>query len=156
MSLRQMSDGHVLTIQSAEGHMIELSVQEGLAVLSLSDEAVGGSGLQSAGARLGGGIVNSSRLEEGVFTTIVSGVENRYFSHFPYAHIGHRLCCWCWPHATELLTVSEWNYIGRAATSHLHPANILSSTSAAVWKNREWIWRGRKTELCRVYQWPSH
>ena len=65
MSLRQMSDGHVLTILSAEGHMITLGVRSGRAVLSLS----GRSGLMSE-AR--GGVLNGSALEEGVVTSIVS------------------------------------------------------------------------------------
>lgn len=66
MSLRQMRDGHVLTIRSAEGHMITLGVRSGRAVLSLS----GGSGLMREEAR--GGILNGSLLEERVFTSIVS------------------------------------------------------------------------------------
>lgn len=69
MLLRQMSDGHVVTVQSAEGHMITLSVQNGRAVLSLS-EALGGNNMTMNGA--GGGVINGSVLEEGVFTPTVS------------------------------------------------------------------------------------
>lgn len=70
MSLRQTSDGHVLTIQSAEGHMIRLSIQSGRAVLLLSD-AVEGSGL-GLPTSAQGGVATSPVLEEGIFTPIVS------------------------------------------------------------------------------------
>lgn len=64
MSLRQMSDGHVLTIRSAEGHTIEFGVRNGRAVLSLV--ATGSASPMESGQ------VDSAVLEEGVFTPVVS------------------------------------------------------------------------------------
>ena len=68
MDLRQVNDGHVLTIRSILGHMIRLTVQGGRAVLELS-ETVGGSGSDASG---GGGTINGTVLQEGVFTPVVS------------------------------------------------------------------------------------
>lgn len=72
MSLRQMSDGHVMTLTSVEGHMIRLIVRNGQAVLSLS-EPVGGSG---SGIGLGLPVEPSELagpdLIEGEFTSVVS------------------------------------------------------------------------------------
>lgn len=44
MTLRQMSDGHVMTLRSVEGHVIRLSVRDGQLVLSLSEPVLFGSG----------------------------------------------------------------------------------------------------------------
>ncbi|ORU94842.1 MAG: hypothetical protein A6F71_09775 [Cycloclasticus sp. symbiont of Poecilosclerida sp. M] len=71
MDLRQVNDGHVLTIRSIQGHMIRLTVQGGRVVLELS-EAVEGSGLALNGSDTGGGgVVNGAALQEGVFTPVV-------------------------------------------------------------------------------------
>lgn len=76
MDLRQVDDGHVLTMRSIQGHVIRLTVQGGRVVLELS-EAVGGSGLamngsDSGGGGGGGGVINGAMLQEGVFTSVVS------------------------------------------------------------------------------------
>lgn len=70
MQLRQMDDGHVMTLQSVEGHMIRLSVQSGRAVLMLSSESIEGSG--GGQLFLDGGTVIGPLLEDGVFEFIVS------------------------------------------------------------------------------------
>ena len=61
ISLRQMSDGHVMTVRSAEDHVIRLEIRQGRAVLSL---------------RLGAEEtdVQGPLLEEGVFVPVVSMV----------------------------------------------------------------------------------
>lgn len=72
MQLRQMDDGHVMTLQSVEGHMIRLSVRSGRVVLMLSSKSIEGSGsgqLSLDGAR---GTVIGPLLEDGVFEFIVS------------------------------------------------------------------------------------
>lgn len=58
LTLRQMGDGHVMSIGSIEGHMIRLFVSNGTAVMALSGLE---SGEQAAGAT----------LDEGVFVDVV-------------------------------------------------------------------------------------
>ena len=73
MSLRQLSDGHVMTLRSAEGHVIRLSVRDGRVVLSLREPVRIGSG--GGLDQLMGGEeveVEGPVLEEGEFTPVVS------------------------------------------------------------------------------------
>lgn len=68
MSLRQMGDGHVITIGTMDGHMISLYIRNGEAVLFL-----GQSGGDST-SELSGGM-----LEEGVFTPVVNSIVRFFF-----------------------------------------------------------------------------
>ena len=58
LSLRQMGDGHVMSIGSTEGHMIRLLVRNGSAVMTLH--------VEGTSEQASGGI-----LDEGVFVAMV-------------------------------------------------------------------------------------
>ena len=80
MSLRQIGDGHVLTINSVEGHVISLHIRDGRATLSLSapppQDGVSASGSGEGDLMMDDRPEVAGSLNKGIFVPVVMITRN--------------------------------------------------------------------------------